>query len=54
MCSLEHDQTIRRNLRTRRVKQEPNHSHCVECGKEIFKGDFMCDDCYWWIREGNY
>jgi len=25
---------------------------CDMCGKEIEDGSFMCETCYWWIREG--
>jgi hypothetical protein len=31
---------------------EKNYSECCVCGMPIAKGDYMCDDCYWTIREG--
>jgi len=26
---------------------------CDVCGKEVLKGVPMCDECYWWLRNGN-
>lgn len=38
---------------TKKIKhEEKEYSECVECGMPIAKGSFMCDECYWRLREG--
>ena len=38
--------------KTAKEIEDREYDECVECGIPIAKGLYMCDECYWTLREG--